>query len=130
MANGFQLISHVTCSLKPLKVGTWTNSSRFQARNGFCHRCHWLCGSNPPPAIDCEGGRVNEFHTAFWLRLEAKRDGNCIVLFVALCEATGHNAWLANPAKKTSYIFSTALTNFSKTIARSAHNCLPLLRSK
>ena len=31
---------------------------------------------------------------------------------------------------KTSYIFSTALTNFSKTIARSAHNCLPLLRSK
>ena len=88
-----QLISHVTCSLKPLKVGTWTNSSRFQARNGFCHRCHWLCGSNPPPAIDGEGGRVNEFHTAFWLRLEAKRDGNCIVLFVALCEATGHNAW-------------------------------------
>ena len=60
-----QLISHVTCSLKPLKVGTWTNSSRFQARNGFCHRCHWLCGSNPPPAINGEGGRVNTFHTAF-----------------------------------------------------------------
>lgn len=31
---------------------------------------------------------------------------------------------------KTSYIFSTALTNFSKTVERSTHNCLPLLRSK
>ena len=60
-----QLISHVTCSLKPLKVRTWKNPSRSQARNEFCHRCHWLCGSNPPPAINGEGGRVNTFHTAF-----------------------------------------------------------------
>ena len=44
-----QLISHVTCSLKPLKVRTWKNPSRSQARNGFCHRCHWL----PDPKRGC-----------------------------------------------------------------------------
>ena len=48
---------------------------------------------SPPFAFDSEAGRAHEFHTPQWLRLEAKRDGNCIVLFVALCEATGHNAW-------------------------------------
>ena len=48
---------------------------------------------SPKFAFDSEGGRVHELHTPQWLRLEAERDGNCIVLAIGIWEATRHNAW-------------------------------------
>jgi hypothetical protein len=128
MANGS---AHLPCYLDKSGSGKWTPGQLFQVARANQEPIDNLSRSNAQgfflagisSALVWRCGYV-----ALWLCsyvcncMEMLLCGNKIICVPTTC--------LRIRPTKTSYIFSTALTNFSKTVERSAHNCLPLLRSK